>query len=103
MLAKPARYTVVFRPVVKQELDEIVKYYEELKPGLGLLFIEVIDLLFKRIEKHPLHFQIKHKSIRRAGLEDFPYNVFFRVHKNQLIILAVLHQRRNPKQWKSRK
>jgi len=103
MLAEQGGYRVVFRPVVKQELDKIVKSYEEQKPGLGLLFIEVIDLLLTRIEKHPLHFQIKHKSIRRAGLEDFPYNVFFRIHKNQIIVLAVLHERRSPKHWKSRK
>ena len=94
---------LVFRPVVKQELDEIVSYYEVRKAGLGLLLLDVLDLLLRRIQDNPLQFQVRHKSIRKASLKDFPYNVYFRVHKNQIVILAVLHQKRNPKIWKRRK
>ncbi len=103
MRAEPVAYSVVFRPVVKQELDDIVAYYEEQKAGLGLLFIEVLDVLLTQIQNHPLQFPVKHKNIRRAGVQDFPYNVFFRLYKKHIAVLAVIHQKRNPKRWKSRK
>ena len=94
---------LIFQPAVKQEVDEIISYYEVRKAGLGLLFIEVLDLLLERIQKHPLEFQVRHRSIRKASLKNFPYNVYFRIHRNQIIILAVLHQRRNPRIWKKLK
>lgn len=94
---------LIFRPVVKDEVEDIVSYYEVRKGGLGLLFLEVLDLLVQRIQSNPLQFQVRHRSIRKASLQKFPYNVYFRIHKSRIVILAVLHQRRNPRIWKRRK
>ena len=92
-----------FLPVVKKELDEIVGYYENQKKGLGLKFLKVFELILERISQYPLQLPIVHKQIRRAGLKNFPYNIYFRLYKNQLIILAVFHQKRNPELLKQRK
>lgn len=94
---------MLFRAVVKQELDEIVAYYEVRKPGLGLLLLDVTDILLKRIQTNPFQFQVRHKNIRKAGLIDFPYNIYFRVYRNKIVVLGILHQKRNPKLWKKRR
>ncbi len=94
---------LILRPAVKQEIDEIISYYEKQKRGVGLLFLEILDMLLSRVHHHPEQFQEVHKQIRRAVLKDFPYNIYFRMYKNQIIVLAVTHQKRNPKVWKGRK
>ena len=93
---------IVFRPAVEKEIEDIVSWYELHKKGLGILFLEMLDIVFQRIQSSPLQFPVMHKAIRKATVKDFPYNVYFRIYKNHMVILAVLHQKRNPKIWKRR-
>ena len=41
-------------------------------------------------------------SLRRALLHTFPYAVYFRTSDEAVVVLAVLHLRRNPKVWRGR-
>jgi plasmid stabilization system protein ParE len=41
--------------------------------------------------------------MRRAILRRFPYGVFFRTTTDEIIILGVIHGRRHPRQWRSRR
>ncbi len=43
----------VFHPLASNELDEAVKYYEEIREGLGLEFLEELNSTIKRIIKFP--------------------------------------------------
>lgn len=42
------------------------------------------------------------KSIRRALCKKFPYAVYFTRKNSDIIVLAVLHQRRQPTMWQNR-
>ena len=50
------------------------------------------------------HFQFPTVSgdVRRALLHTFPYAVYFRPSDETVVVLAVLHLRRNPKVWRGR-
>ena len=41
-------------------------------------------------------------NIRRALAKRFPYTVFFKVRGSALVVLAVLHGRRDPAVWQRR-
>ncbi len=41
-------------------------------------------------------------AIRKASVEDFPYNVIFREIEGCIQILAVAHHRRRPRYWLGR-
>lgn len=56
-----------------------------------------IDEAFKRIGENPLAFAQVHANIRR-----FPYAVFYVPEPNEIVVLAVMHMRRNPSEWKGR-
>ena len=45
---------------------------------------------------------VVHKQMRRANVQRIPYGVFYLVEPQQIIVVAVLHGRRAPRQWKSR-
>ena len=56
----------------------------------------------ERVNKNPLHYQEVHLQVRRALVHRFPYGIFYVVMENRIIVIAVLHEARNPERWQSR-
>jgi hypothetical protein len=72
--------------------------------GLAIAFLDRIDEAKKYITDFPLAFQIKYKNVRTALLEQFPYHIHYIVDdtKKQIVVLAVTHAYRNPKDYSNR-
>jgi plasmid stabilization system protein ParE len=41
--------------------------------------------------------------VRRALVGRFPYAIYFRATPNEIVVLAVIHGRRHPRRWQSRR
>jgi plasmid stabilization system protein ParE len=92
----------LIRPEAQADIEQAVIWYEDQRPGLGELFSgELFELIF-RIAEAPLQFPSSGRSLKRGLLHRFPYAVYFLVEVDQTVIVAVLHQRRNPAVWKNR-
>jgi len=48
-------------------------------------------------------FPIIEEDVRRALLHKFPYSIYFANEPDAIAIIAVLHQHRQPGEWKSRR
>ena len=94
-------HTVVFRPQAEGEVRAARGWYEEQRPGLGARFADAIEQSVQRIVSNPLAFPLVHGEIRRAVVRQFPYAVYFRVHEDDIVVLAVMHGRRHPHRWQS--
>jgi plasmid stabilization system protein ParE len=94
-------HTVVFRPQAEGEVRAARGWYEEQTPGLGARFADAIEQSVQRIVSNLLAFPLVHGEIRRAVVRRFPYAVYFRVHKDDIVVLAVMHGRRYPHRWQS--
>jgi plasmid stabilization system protein ParE len=95
--------SVVFRPQAEEEACAARRWYEEQKPGLGARFADAIDETLRRIASNPSTFPLVHGEIRRAVVRQFPYGIYFRTHAHDLVIVAVMHGRRHPRRWQSRR
>lgn len=92
----------VIRRKARAEFDEAFDWYERQRPGLGVEFAERVQSVFDRIAAMPeLHATI-YRDIRRALVPPFPYSVIYRVRAGRVIVLALFHNKRDPKIWKSR-
>ena len=61
-----------------------------------------VEDAFDRIGRMPeLHAEI-YMGVRRTFIHQFPYAVFYRVEDDQVVVIAVLHTRRDPSRWKGR-
>jgi len=40
--------------------------------------------------------------MRRTVVRQFPYGIYFRVHDRFVVVIAVMHARRDPRRWRSR-
>jgi hypothetical protein len=71
---------------------------ERLGPGFIKEFTGIVD----RIGALPDQFPEIGKGVRRALLQRFPYAVYFVRREHVAIVVAVLHQHRQPGIWRSR-
>lgn len=81
------------------DIREAFEWYEGHEPNLGLSFVEDLDVIFSRIADAPHHFPVVYRGLRRALLKRFPYSVYFLETGDDISIVAVLSQRRNPGVW----
>lgn len=92
-----------FRPEARAEFLDAIRWYEAQRAGLGARFHAEVDRVLSRLHTAPLQFPEVEPGYRRALVHDFPYGIFFAAKEHKIIVLAVLHLRRNPEIWKSRR
>jgi plasmid stabilization system protein ParE len=90
------------RPEAEEDVAEAYLWYERQSPGLGEAFFEELGRLYDKINANPQLFQQIRGEIRRAAPSRFPFGVFYLIAADRIEVLAVLHQMRDPKRWRSR-
>lgn len=88
-------------PEAEAELDEAFSWYEGRAAGLGGEFVRVAA--FALIRRNPEQFPRVRSDIRRALVRRFPYAVYYVVEPEQVVVLGVIHTRRHPRRWQSRR
>ena len=95
-------YKLIIRPEAKAELLDTFQWYQEQRQGLGYDFKLCVDEVISKIKKNPLIYKKLFRNVRRSVIKRFPFGLFFIVEDNTIIVLAVLHARRDPRRWKVR-
>lgn len=93
---------LVIRPEAESDLAEAFDWYERQSYGYGPLFVAAVDAAFMAVQENPKQFPVIYKTLRRALVRRFPYQIFFTADDTRIIVLAILHVRRSPKQWVKR-
>jgi toxin ParE1/3/4 len=92
----------IFLPEADEEFREAALYYEDKSQGLGLAFLSQIKKTITRIRDNPQAASSVGSGVRRKLVPRFPYQIFYAIEGEVLILLAVAHQKRRPNFWKSR-
>ena len=87
--------TVRFRPEAQAELLEAARWYEDRESGLGQSLIAEIDATLARIEGGEHRYRNVYRQMRRALVRKFPYAVYFIEADDGLVVMGVIHQRRD--------
>jgi toxin ParE2 len=86
----------------QQELDRAIEYHNAEKPGLGDdLFEEAVAAAGKLCD-FPELWPKARKNIRRCRLKCFPYSLIYRANTEEIVVIAVVDNRRRPDYWRSR-
>lgn len=94
---------IVVRPAAVEEAKTAQQWYAERLPTLGDAFVDALEATLNRIEDDPFAYPAAHRSLRRALLRGFPYAVIYRVTGEELLVVAVMHERRHPRRWMGRR
>lgn len=96
-------YRVQLAPGAESDIGDAFVWYRERNALIADAFrAEVFDTI-DRIGDAPLAKSAETTGMRRRVLHRFPYSVFYEVHDNTVMVLAVAHHRRRPDYWRSRK
>lgn len=83
------------------DLRQAALWYEEKEPGLGARFAAVVRRAVQRIEQAPERWPLK-RGLRRYVLPAFPYTIAYRHDGGEVTIVAIAHQRLDPRSWEGR-
>jgi plasmid stabilization system protein ParE len=93
---------LVVRPEVEAELSEAAEWYEVRAPGLAAEFLRAVDACIASVVRNPFQYPVVHEEKRRALVRRFPYALIYVATEQEVVVLACLHGRRNPKRWQQR-
>ena len=93
---------LIFLRIARNELAEIKRFYNLQQKGLGDAFQREAEAATKLILDRPLAWQIELEPTRRFVLNKFPYKMVYLVRADQVIMVAIMHQHRNPDYWVDR-
>lgn len=80
----------------KQDIIEIVDWYESKKKGLGNRFYNELLFEFEKITERPASYTFYNKDFRRAIPKHFPYLIIFKVYEKEIVVYAIVYGGRNP-------
>ena len=95
-------FRVYIRPEAETDIEEAALWYEEQRQGLGQEFLDEVLGLCKTISENPAMYPVAHRRTRRALIRRFPFGVYFRIEDEQVIVVAVMHGSRHPRNWRQR-
>ena len=91
------KYELIVRPEAEEDLSEAFKWYENSRNGLGYDFLLQVDAGFNFITRNPYAHEDGYAGTKKHLIKRFPYKIIYIIEKDTIIILGVLHSRRNPK------
>ncbi len=86
----------------RAELDAAVQYYYDQEEGLEELFLFEIENSFKLIYDFPSRYSRVEGNIRKFIIRKFPFTIIYEIRSDEIVILAVAHQKRKPDYWRER-
>ena len=83
-------------------MTEAALFYEAANTGLGQDFLDDIQHAIDGVREHPEMGIVVSKELRRVLIRRFPFTVIYAVGPEQIVVVAIAHQRRRPGYWKGR-
>ena len=93
---------MIIRPEAEADLANARDWYERQRAGLGAEFLLCVEEVLERIGRTPEMYMVVHHDVRRALTRRFPYAVYYRIASHDVVVLGILHTRRDPREWQSR-
>lgn len=95
-------YTLSKADIIKTDVADALDYYDSISENLALRFEKELSEAFVKLTQHPEHYFKLNEQYRRIVLPSFPYMIVYRIVEQQVIVIAVFHQKKHPKKLMSR-
>jgi toxin ParE1/3/4 len=95
-------FSIRIRPEAEKDLQEAFDYYQLCRVGLGHDFMMCVEVALESIQRNPAQHPNIHKQIHRNFVSRFPFGIYYLLKQDLVLVIAVLHVRRNPLHWQKR-
>jgi plasmid stabilization system protein ParE len=93
----------ILRPAAAADVEGAYRWYENQRAGLGEEFLGAVQVGLEMIAAHTLSAAVVHRDTRRLLLKRFPYGVFYRLVRDEIVVVGCLHAKRHPRVWRGRR
>lgn len=93
---------VRYHPEADQELTDAALFYHRQAHGLGGEFLDEVERTESFLAAFPLAGRPLRGAIRRYAVRRFPFDLIYETQEEEILVLALAHQRRKPGYWTSR-
>ena len=87
-------FSVHIRLAAKFDIAQAEDWYEDRTSGLGVRFRTSVYDAIERIGRNPFAYPEMLPGIRRLVMSGFPFNIWFRINGDKVLIVAVIHGKR---------
>ena len=79
-----------------------MRFYKSRGRELGVRLSSEVRATIRRILETPERWRFMEADVRRCLVRVFPYSVLYTVEAEFILIIAILHQKREPGYWRHR-
>jgi toxin ParE1/3/4 len=94
--------TYDFHPEARLEYREAAAFYESRRAGLGAAFSLEVETTIRKILEAPERWRSLEQDVRTCRTRTFPYAILYTLEAESVLIIAVMHLRREPGYWRKR-
>ncbi len=95
-------YNLLISDESRLDIFEAFLWYESCRPGLGEEFELCLEAGLEQVQRNPLIFQKRYKTLRIHFIRRFPYGIHYLLDGNDVKVFGVFHTSRDPKNWSKR-
>ena len=93
---------LIVLPEAEVDLAKARMWYDQRGKPCADEFRQCIDNAMERISRMPELHAVIHKGVRRSLVRRFPYAIFYKAESTRVVVIAVMHTRRDPRRWQKR-
>jgi hypothetical protein len=96
-----------FLPEADEELEVETERYEGASPGTGRRFFRHVRDMLDRLVQQPRLYgyvdpPVRGREVREAPLKPFDFRLVYEVRPDEILVIAIAHNRRMPNYWRGR-
>jgi len=91
-----------FHPEAAEEFEEAVRYYRQRGEKLAPRFAREVRSAIRRIAATPDRWRFLEEDVRICKVQVFPYSVLYVVEDTYVLLVAIMHGKRQPGYWRHR-
>src|SRR5688500_6837109 len=91
-----------YLPLAREELNEAASFYEARVAGLGVAFLDDVDRSIEMMCENPRIGAAAGRTFRKIHVRRFPYSIIYALRDEEVVIVAIAHQRKRPGYWRRR-
>ena len=86
----------------EEEMTEAAMFYENQSVGLGADFLDDVERTIRNILMNPQSGIPLNTGLQRVLTRRFPFSIIYHIEANEVLVVAVAHQKRKPGYWRDR-
>lgn len=93
---------ITFHPDIAIDIKGSYDWYEKQVEGLGNSFIHELESSYSAISSFPNTWVAFKYGFRRYLLSRFPFSIIYKEVEDEIIVVAIMHNSREPNYWLNR-